>query len=459
MLREPNRIDCERALICALFMKSELIEELSAILRPTDFTDQLLSQMYEVALEMFRLGTPPDALLLLNRYHHKIGFREGEIGFLANSVVDYTPTPNHARHYALQVLRRSIRMQLERIAEAAASDHATHNIDQTLADATEELHAAQQRLANAAGHVQAQTESTVVSVASEFIESLRTQEDVGIPSVLAGFDDWIGGPLTPGTLVIIGALPGNGKTLFMMQALMRAAKARHRCVFFSQEMSPEAIGERIVAMLTGITRETFEPHTASLMIADIADQLRGSDIVIRTVQPTAAAICSAMEREQRQNGTNVFCIDYLQLLKGDGKSRYEQITSLCSDIKSITSRLGVVTYLASQLNRETVKERPPIPRAQYLRDSGQIEADADVLLGLRYPRKDTSIDELARQLEDHQKPFTAESYYQVYCWKVRNRQTPIGKFECALETSPLKLVDVDDHPPTLWRNSDADGSF
>jgi len=334
------------------------------------------------------------------------------------------------------VLEYSVQLQAE---EALYKAQTSQSVDDTVAESTRVLYDAQKRLAVARGA--ATIETTVVKAANQFLDSATSARGAGVPSALAGIDEWLGGPITLGSLVILGALPGNGKTLFMLQSLIRASKARHRCVFFSQEMSEEQIGERIVAMLTGMSRETISANDVENMKMDIADQLRGSDIILRSVQPTSAAICSAMEREAGENGTTVFGIDYLQLLKGAGKSRYEQITNLCSDVKSSTARLGVVTYLASQLNREAVKEKPPLPRAQYLRDSGQIEADADLILGLRYPRKDSHPDDIQSKLDKEQKNFHPNEYFEVYCWKIRSRQLPEGRFECRLQTSPLKLCD------------------
>ena len=140
-------------------------------------------------------------------------------------------------------------------------------------------------------------------------------------------------------------------------------------------------------------------------------------------------------------GANVFAIDYLGLLRGTGKDRYEQMTAVNGQIKNFATQYNVTIVMGCQLNRSVMNQKPPIPQKHHLRDSGEIEAAADAIFLLRFPSKDTPASEinktLAEQRIDHLKP---DELFEIHVPKLRNRQTKGECYVCSLRKSPLRLA-------------------
>jgi len=103
-------------------------------------------------------------------------------------------------------------------------------------------------------------------------------------------------------------------------------------------------------------------------------------------------------------------VDYAQLLQTTGRSRYEEITNISIGLRRMSRELDITMMVVCQLGR-AIEERPKfIPRLSDLKDSGQLEQDADVILFLVWPARND--------------PQTQDPYrFQVFCAKNRNRQT------------------------------------
>ena len=93
--------------------------------------------------------------------------------------------------------------------------------------------------------------------------------------------------------------------------------------------------------------------------------------------PTVSEVRSRSRRIKREHGLDLIVVDYLQLMRGTGDNRTQEIGSISRGLKGIAKELGVPVIALSQLNR-SVESRPnKRPRLSDLRDSGEIEQDAD----------------------------------------------------------------------------------
>jgi replicative DNA helicase len=101
-------------------------------------------------------------------------------------------------------------------------------------------------------------------------------------------------------------------------------------------------------------------------------------------------------------------VDYAQLLKGDGHSRYDQVSDVSSRMKRVATKHKIVVLLLAQLNRATEGRPDPTPLMSDLKGSGQLEQDADVILFLFWP---------SRAIADYPDP----NEYRIYQAKNRNR--------------------------------------
>lgn len=222
----------------------------------------------------------------------------------------------------------------------------------------------------------------------------------GLSGIATGFhmlDDLLDG-LQKSRMYVIGARPKQGKTalgLCMMRNMLRAGIP---IVFFSLEMPKAEIIKRLIALesqsdAAKMVRGKFNDDDA-LRIEDAAEEVRRWPLHIDdagTLSPDALALRA--RHAVRVDGAKAVFIDYLQCLKGSGRGRYEQITDVSQAIASLRKTLDVPIVALAQLNRKLadrvtardfsqVKPESSRPNDADLKDSGQIEQDADSVIFL-----------------------------------------------------------------------------
>jgi replicative DNA helicase len=208
---------------------------------------------------------------------------------------------------------------------------------------------------------------------------------IGTPTGFADLDDLTAG-WAPSDFVIIAARPSVGKTALALEFLRRGANAGNTAAIFSLEMSRASLVLRMVCrearvdhhkMRTGFIsmEEQYRLVEALARISklpiwiDDRPGLSASDIRWR--------IRSLAKREQLK----LVFVDYLQLITAKAENRTQEVTKISMELKVAARDLGELTggtlIAISQLNRIAANERP---RLHHLRESGQLEQDADTVI-------------------------------------------------------------------------------
>lgn len=194
-------------------------------------------------------------------------------------------------------------------------------------------------------------------------------------------------------LVIVAGRPGMGKTAFILSKALNIAKTGGKGIFFSLEMSERQIINRIMSQMSRVRldllkdRNTYSQlpdeaygylNIASAKLAELDDKLS-----FITGNFTVNKILEICKVEKEKNGLDYIIIDYMQLLGSNVKgSRYEQITDISISLKKLAKELGIVVIALAQLSRDVEKRADRRPQQSDLRDSGQIEQDASIIIGL-----------------------------------------------------------------------------
>ena len=422
------------------------IAKARAVLSPDDFVDPKMRTIFEACCELADAGMPSDYKLIWRQILRttKSNERAREIRDLAYLIQEETPVALHVEYYA----RCMVEDACARAATAAALALEAKADREDIQAAVAALSKASERLTGLERKHKAMLEGHLKETVVEYLEALeRDKKGKGgnVPTPLVSLDEFIGGPIPMGSYVILGACSGNGKTLFMLQMLRNAAKADHKCVFYSQEMSAAAIGERLVAM------SSTSRHAAEIL-ADVDKWFGyGADIIFRQCDSKVSSIIADMQRMIDECDANVFAVDYLGLLRGGGKGRYEEMTAVNNQLKTFATQHNVTILMGCQLNRAVMNAKPPIPQKHHLRDSGEIEASADAIFLLRYPWKDTPPSELQAMIDADEYPrnFQPDEIFEIYIPKLRNRQTKGDCFICKLKANPLRLapsLETHEHP-------------
>lgn len=216
----------------------------------------------------------------------------------------------------------------------------------------------------------------------------------GIPTHFYDLDNHLSG-LSPGHLTIIGARPGVGKTTFLLNLIeSMIIKSHKKCLVFSLEMTAKDLVEKLICIGADIPYTDLRLGKVatglpfqSLVSAANAYQKRPDSLLIDE-QPSLAIgkLRNRAYRAKRLHGIDAIFIDYLQLLRAPGQdARHLEIGEISRTLKEIAKTLQVPVIAAAQLNRETEKRESKKPVVSDLRESGQIEADADEIILLHRP--------------------------------------------------------------------------
>lgn len=193
--------------------------------------------------------------------------------------------------------------------------------------------------------------------------------------------------LEPGDFVVIGGEPSSGKTALAAQMASTQA-GEYRVGFYSLETSQGKVVDRLMALWGDIgmgkikTADFCEEDWTNLAITASNLSRRKMDI-IRAGGWTVDEIYRDAIAHQYQ----VIYIDYLQIIKSDANNRYEAVTNISAAIHQYAQRTQILTIALSQLSRINKNEKPTM---RDLRESGQIEQDADLIILLYEPTDQTN---------------------------------------------------------------------
>lgn len=210
-------------------------------------------------------------------------------------------------------------------------------------------------------------------------------------------DDALGGGFARGEMVVVGARPSHGKTALALQLLSEMSR-REAGLLFSEEMSFIMLGKRLCHQIYGTPipdNLSFDPGRMGTQW-DMRWADRKSVICFESQRTISKLVATAKKyaRFEINRVPRVIVVDYLQLLKGEGRTRYEQITDVSMALRALTNHLQTAVIVCAQLSRKaadqpTTKQQAEntmrMPGLSDLRESGQIEQDADVVLLLQWP--------------------------------------------------------------------------
>ena len=225
------------------------------------------------------------------------------------------------------------------------------------------------------------------------LEKLSTSELelTGTPSGFRDIDAITGG-FQPGNLIVIAARPAMGKSAWVANIAENVAVNDKRPVaFFSLEMSEVELAQRFIACRARISGDALRKGKVKNdwpKVIRAANELEeaplwfddSSDLGILDLRAKARRLHA---QSQSEGGLGLVIVDYLQLMRADdgnrNANRVEQVGQMSRGLKILARELNVPVIAISQLSRAPEQRHPPRPQLSDLRESGQIEQDADVV--------------------------------------------------------------------------------
>lgn len=244
--------------------------------------------------------------------------------------------------------------------------------------------------------------------------------DLGIGEI----DYAIGGGVEPGEMVVLCARPSHGKSAVALQIIHNFTGIGMPCAMVSEEMSAFALGKRSLQFLSDVPQEHWKTQQENVnRNLDEYAKERAECLIIESCGSAESAV-EQIELAVKERGVKVAVVDYMQLLKSPGKGRYEQVTNTSIALRQLANRTKIVLIVLAQLSRAIEGRDSFVPVMSDLKETGQIEQDADVIIGMVWPWK----------IDNKQKP----EEYQFFVMKNRNR--PINQMDVVAKFNPQRQM-------------------
>ncbi len=405
----PQNLEAEQKVICGCMLDNDVIDDIALILRHEDFYRDSHQMIWRALTWLRNNGKPVDCTTLaetLIRYKQfdKVG---GDL--YLGQIMASSPHAANTKYHAEIVREKSVSRQLIQMATELIKDgySGAFTSGQLLESAERKIFG----IGESRHDDSTMTIGEMLGRAKMLIDSRKKGEVCGVMTGFPRIDGMTGG-FRPGQLIIVAARPGQGKTALAMQLAMNAGEL-YSSLVFSMEMSHEELGLRTLATLSEINSKVFDdpkglifaamvssetvtiPPVERLSEADerklikaIAEGSRKNVLIDDAPDRSVAQIAAKARRIKRQTGLGIVIVDYLSLVGGErlySENRQEEVARNSRGLKGLAKHLGVPIILLSQLNRKNEERTDKRPMLSDLRESGQVEQDADVVLLLHRP--------------------------------------------------------------------------
>ncbi len=388
--RVPHSASAEQAVVGSMLIDPRCIPDVLERLRGEEFYIKLNRDIFDTMAAMFAYGHTIDPVTVLDQMRVRGVYTDECDAYLAE-VMRITPTAANVMEYAAIVRDRAL---LRRLGETA--DEINTMVYGGSGEAEALLEAAERKIyalrqgRNVGGLMP--VSAVVQNVFDSLSEAAASGNKIpGLSTGLPDLDRTILG-LNKSELVLVAARPGMGKTSIALNIALHAAMTLHKTVaIFSLEMSREQLVSRLLsraALVPGqglLTGQLTEQQWRA--IADAAQALSATDIRIDDNPTLTVSDMNAQCR--RVEGLDLVVIDYLQLMQSAGsghswsnESRTQAVSDISRMMKIMAKELNVPVVCLSQLSRANESRQDKRPILSDLRESGSIEQDADVVIGL-----------------------------------------------------------------------------
>jgi len=387
----PHDIDAEEAVIGSLLIDGTAIYKIATLLQPSDFYGERNSQIYRACQSLYQRGEAINQITVAQELDRQDKLEAcGGAAYLSH-LISIVPTSLDIEHYAQIVYRLSVMRRLINAGNqiTAIGYEADPSVETSLGRAENILFRLRQG-ESAQGLV------PIRQVLDKYFEavtpSLAIEEGHAevVPYVLSGFtglDEFLGG-FQHSDLIIVAGRPSMGKTSLVLNIVRNAAVEHRACVaLFSLEMAREPLVLRLLSSESGINlrqvRLGLHTEEDEKRIMDATGVLSEAPIYIDdTPQLRVAEMRGKVQRLQYERGINLIIADYLQLMQGEGRTenRVQELGYITRSLKGIARELDVPVIAVSQLSRAVEWRASHKPQLYDLRESGNIEQDADVVM-------------------------------------------------------------------------------
>ena len=400
----PHSIEAEQQLLGAILTNNDLFDRVAQILRAEHFYDPVHARIFETAAARIAKNNLASPVTLKAFLEDDAGLAElGGPAYLMR-LAGAAISSFAVRDYAEMIYDLAIRRELIEVGNDIAAKAARVDVQ---SEPKEQIVEAEQKLYALAE--QGQTEQGFQSFLTAVTDAVKVanaayQREGGLAGVSTGLIDMdkkLGG-LHRSDLLILAGRPSMGKTSLATNIAFNIARAYKKGIttsgeegavdggvvgFFSLEMSAEQLASRILSEVAEIPSNQIRrgdfTESEFRRIVDAAKELEAAPLFIDdTPALPISQLAARARRLKRTHGLDALFVDYLQLVRGTGRSenRVNEISEITMGLKAIAKELDIPVVALSQLSRQVENREDKRPQLSDLRESGSIEQDADVVM-------------------------------------------------------------------------------
>lgn len=388
----PQNIEAEESVLGAMLVAeptlTRVIDEVK--LNAADFYLDRHRLIFECIHDLYAASKPVDELSVAEALTQRNEIETAGGKHYVSELAAKVPAAGNAKHYAEIVQQNSLLRRL-----LGAGQEIQGWVNERAGEPRELSERAEKLLFEVAHKEQAsdfRLLSEILHDEVDRLEKLSTGE-IELTGTPCGFRDVdaVTGGFQPGNLIIVAARPAMGKSALVANIAENVAiKAKKAVAFFSLEMSEVELAQRFIACRARISGDKLRKGQVSQRdwpkVVRACNELEeaplwfddSSDLGILDLRAKARRLHA---QEQERGGLGLIILDYIQLMRSDDHraNRVEQVGQISRGLKILARELEVPVVAISQLSRAPEQRTPPKPQLSDLRESGQIEQDADVV--------------------------------------------------------------------------------
>lgn len=380
-----DEVEC--TLIGEILLQPEIMTECVLWLTPGSFANPDAKRVYSECLKLFSQGNTIDPLTVVSAMEHE---KDEYKTFMLDCRKLVVSTAGYASH--IQLIRENT---IKREVQAACFDIISDTTELTLGEMQDRLSRVL-RLFDRTGDNRTKTVPEMHRDLIEYLQSADEYIKTGLPKLDKNL------LISKGDYIIVGGRPSSGKTALTAQFALNMAK-NYNVVYFSLETNPLKLWMRMTA--NGANVKLYDIKTKAIISTCYPDStnvwrhINGFSIDMSenaklTVVSAAGMTVNQIRSKALQLKADVIFIDYLTLIKDSGKTAYERATKISTDLHTLAQAENIAVIALAQLNRASLSGDKP--SMADIRESGQIEQDADAIL-LLSGKRDIDIDEYAER--------------------------------------------------------------
>lgn len=353
-------VESEQAVIGSLLIDNDCFDRIDG-LKAEYFYREDNRVIFSAIVSFIEQNKPVDIILLAEQLSRQGDLeRVGNLQYIGD-VIQNTPSSRNVKAHAAKITNQwKLRRLKTLLAELDGDVESRFPVEEILEKAESGMF----------DLLEGNEDSEMVTLKQAVIEAVDWEDSdhKGVQTGLRDLDRLTGG-FCKSNMIVIAGRPSMGKSALACQIGEHVSHTGH-VIFFSLEMSRREIGSRFLRF----HEDRAGKSQAISHSGDLNFQIYDKPAI------TLQHIRSECRKAKRKHGLAMIIIDYLQLMQGSGDNRTQEIGAISRGLKGIAKEFDIPVLVLSQLSRKVEDRTDKRPLMSDLRDSGEIEQDADLIL-------------------------------------------------------------------------------